>query len=52
MRNMTDVYVNELGSVDYVVVEFPPGVSNFSGEVAKEIGRLVEANVVRVLPWW
>src|SRR6516165_5113025 len=46
---MTDVDLNELGPVDYLVVEFPPGASNFTGEMAAEIGRLVEANIVRVL---
>jgi hypothetical protein len=46
---MSDVDLNELGPVDYLVVEFPPGASNFTGEMAAEIGRLVEANIVRVL---
>jgi hypothetical protein len=46
---MTDVDINELGPVDYLVVEFPPGTSNFTGEMAKEIGRLVDAKLIRVL---
>ena len=46
---MTDLDINELGPVDYLVVEFPPGTSNFSGEMAAEIGRLVDAKIVRVL---
>jgi hypothetical protein len=46
---MTDVDVNELGPVDYLVVEFPPGVSKFTGEIAAEIGRLVDAKLIRVL---
>ena len=46
---MTDLDVNELGPVDYLVVEFPPGTANFTGEMAAEIGRLVDAKVVRVL---
>ena len=46
---MTDVDIDELGPVDYLVVEFPPGASNFTGEMAAEIGRLVDAKVVRVL---
>jgi hypothetical protein len=41
--------VDELGPVDYLVVEFPPGAANFSGEMAAEIGRLVDAKVIRVL---
>ncbi len=46
---MTDLDINELGPVDYLVVEFPPGTSNFTGEMAAEIGRLVDAKLVRVL---
>jgi hypothetical protein len=46
---MTDVDVNELGPVDYLVVEFAPGVSNFNGEIAAEIRRLVDAKIIRVL---
>ena len=46
---MTDVDMDELGPVDYLVVEFPPGASNFTGDMAAEIGRLVDAKLVRVL---
>ncbi len=46
---MTELDVNELGPVDYLVVEFPPGVSRFTGEMAAEIGRLVDAKIIRVL---
>jgi hypothetical protein len=46
---MTDLDINELGPVDYLVVEFPPGASNFTGEMATEIGKLVDAGVIRVL---
>jgi hypothetical protein len=41
--------MDELGPVDYLVVEFPPGTANFTGEMAAEIGRLVKAKVIRVL---
>ncbi len=46
---MTDTDIKELGPVDYLVVEFPPGVANFTGEMAAEIGRLVRAEIIRVL---
>ncbi len=46
---MTDLDINELGPVDYLVVEFPPETSNFTGEMASEIARLVDAKIVRVL---
>jgi Family of unknown function (DUF6325) len=46
---MTSQDLDELGPVDYLVVEFPPGAANFTGEMAAEIGRLVDAEVIRVL---
>ena len=41
--------LDELGPVDYLVVEFPPGVSNFSGEMAAELAALAEAGTIRLL---
>ena len=41
--------IDELGPVDYLVVEFPAGKSNFSGEMAAELASLVESGTVRVL---
>ena len=41
--------IEELGPVDYLVVEFPAGASHFSGEVAGELAALVEAGTIRVL---
>jgi hypothetical protein len=41
--------LDELGPVDYVVVEFPAGASNFTGEMAKELLRLVDAGTIRVI---
>ncbi len=46
---MADIDIDELGPVDYLVVEFSPGASTFTGEMAAEIGRLVDAKLVRVL---
>ena len=41
--------LDSLGPVDYVVVEFPAGASNFTGEMAKELVRLVDSGVIRVI---
>jgi hypothetical protein len=41
--------IDELGPVDYLVVEFPAGKSNFSGEMAAELASLVESRTIRVL---
>ena len=46
---MNDSDIDELGPVDYVVVEFPADQANFSGEMASELSALVERDVVRVL---
>jgi hypothetical protein len=41
--------LDQLGPVDYLVVEFPAGASNFTGEMAKELVRLSEAGTIRVI---
>ena len=41
--------LDELGPVDYVVVEFPAGEQNFTGEMADELVALVEAGTIRVI---
>ena len=46
---MTDVSINELGPVDYLVVEFPAGASNFTGEMTEELLALVKAGTIRVI---
>ena len=46
---MTDVSLDELGPVDYVIVEFPAGASNFTGEMTRELLALVDAGTIRVI---
>jgi len=46
---MVDVDIDELGPVDYLVVEFPPGASHFTGEMAKELAKLVDSGTIRLL---
>ena len=46
---MSDVLLDELGPVDYIVVEFPAGASNFTGEMAAELLALVDAGTIRVI---
>ena len=46
---MTEVTLDELGPVDYVVVEFPAGASNFTGEMAAELLSLVDRGIIRVI---
>lgn len=47
---MSDINdVDELGPVDFLVVEFPAGHTNFSGEMATEIANLSRSGTVRVL---
>jgi Family of unknown function (DUF6325) len=46
---MTDINVDELGPVDYLVVAFPAEEANFSGEMASELKALIATNTIRVL---
>ena len=46
---MTNSSLDELGPVDYLVVEFPAGESNFTGEMVKELLALVDAGTIRVI---
>ncbi len=46
---MTTTSLDELGPVDYVIVEFPAGKSNFTGEMAAELVALVEAGTIRLI---
>jgi hypothetical protein len=47
--SMDETEVDELGPVDYVVVEFPAGKADFSGEMAAELSALLNRGTVRVL---
>jgi hypothetical protein len=46
---MTDINVDEIGLVDYLVVGFPAEKPNFSGEMASELRALINSNTIRVL---
>jgi hypothetical protein len=41
--------LDELGPVDYLIVEFPAGKSTFTGEMADELARLVDAGTIRII---
>ena len=41
--------LDSLGPVDYLVVEFPAGASNFTGEMAAELLALVDSETIRVV---
>src|SRR5688572_30550467 len=49
VEQMSNTALDELGPVDYLVVEFPAGASNFTGEMAKELLALVDAGTIRVI---
>jgi len=46
---MTDRPLDELGPVDFLIVEFPAGAQNFTGEGAAELLRLHDAGIIRVM---
>ena len=55
MTGMTTEHVEQstdldsLGPVDYIVVEFPAGASNFTGAMAEELLALVDSGTIRVI---
>ncbi|MFB0632490.1 DUF6325 family protein [Streptomyces sp. AB3(2024)] len=46
---MASTDTEELGPVDYLVVEFPPATSHFTGAMAAELDKLVTSGTIRVL---
>jgi hypothetical protein len=46
---MTERSLDELGPVDYIVVEFPAGASSFTGEMVTELLGLVDRGIIRVI---
>ncbi len=46
---MTDAALDELGPVDYVIVEFPDGAANFTGEMIEELLKLVDSGTIRLI---
>jgi Family of unknown function (DUF6325) len=48
-RTMTEVSLDELGPVDYLVVEFPAGASSCTGEMAAELRALAGSGAIRVI---
>jgi len=49
MADTNSTEIDELGPVDYLVVEFPPGAQNFNGEMAAELAQLSEEGTIRIL---
>ena len=46
---MTERSLNEMGPVDFLIVEFPAGQQNFTGEGAAELFKLHDAGIIRVM---
>ncbi len=46
---MTEVSLDQLDPVDYLVVEFPAAASSFTGEMAAELRALVDSGTIRVI---
>lgn len=46
---MNDSSDDELGPIDWIVVEFPAGASTFTGKMARELAALADAELVRIL---
>ena len=48
-QQASETSLDQLGPVDYLVVEFPAGASNFTGEMARELIALVDAGTIRLI---
>src|SRR6187551_140651 len=48
-RMTEDRSLDELGPVDFLIVEFPAGAQNFTGKGAEELLRLHDAGIIRVM---
>jgi len=46
---MTERSLDELGPVDYLIVEFPAGAQNFTGEGAAELVKLHDDGIIRIM---
>jgi hypothetical protein len=46
---MGETDIDDMGPVDYLVVEFPAGESNFNGEMAAALSALADSGTIRVL---
>ena len=46
---MEERSIDELGPVDYLIVEFQLGAQNFTGEGADELIRLHDAGIIRIM---
>lgn len=46
---MNDRSLDELGPVDFLIIEFPAGQQNFTGEGATELLRLHDAGIIRIM---
>jgi hypothetical protein len=46
---LTSKPLDELGPVDYLIIEFPAGESTFNGDMARELVALVDAGTIRVI---
>ena len=46
---VTNTPLDELGPVDYLIIEFPPETANFTGEMAEELIKLVDTGTIRVI---
>ncbi len=46
---MTDIDLDQLGPVDYLVAGFPRDKSDFSGAMANELKKLMDSGTIRVL---
>jgi hypothetical protein len=47
--SMTERTIEDLGPIDFLIIEFPPGQQHFTGEGAEELLRLHDAGTIRIM---
>ena len=46
---MTEISIDTLGPIDYLIVEFPEGTTNFTGEMSEALLALIDNDLIRVI---
>ena len=46
---MTEISIDTLGPIDYLIVEFPEGTTNSTGEMSEALLALIDNDLIRVI---
>ena len=46
---MNEISIDTLGPIDYLIIEFPAGTANFTGEMSEALLALIDNDLIRVI---